>query len=160
MQLIINIKQMKKNNYVSFLAMLVVSFFIMYAVMFFNVSSSDHIYLSTTRLYMTFLMVSPMAISMILFMRKKMYKNKNTNLAIITIASAVFVSSLILLRTQFPVGDSQYMKAMIPHHSSAILTSQEADLEDPELRELADQIIETQIKEIEQMKEILKKLDD
>jgi len=129
----------------------------MHAVMFFNVDALNHIYLSTTRLYMTLLMVSPMAVIMLLLMRKHMYQNKRMNVLIVSIASVVFISSLILLRAQEPIGDKQYMKAMIPHHSSAILTSQEANLKDPEVKELAQQIIETQIREIELMKELLEK---
>lgn len=151
---------MEKNNYKVFLIMLIVSFFVMHAVMFLNVDKLDHIYLSTTRIYMTLLMVSPMAISMLLLMRKKMYQDKKMNVLIITVASAVFISSLILLRTQVPIGDKQYMRAMIPHHSSAILTSQEANLKDPEVKELANQIIEAQIREIEQMKEMLERLNN
>lgn len=151
---------MEKNNYKLFLIMLTVSFFVMYAVMFFNVDRLNHIYLSTTRIYMALLMVSPMAISMLLLMRKKMYQNKKMNVLIITLASVVFISSLMLLRAQVLIGDKQYMKAMIPHHSSAILASQEANLKDPEVRELANQIIEAQIREIEQMKEILERLNN
>jgi uncharacterized protein (DUF305 family) len=63
------------------------------------------------------------------------------------------------LRTQTPVGDEQYMKAMIPHHSSAIMTSENANIQDPELRKLADDIIDAQKREIAQMKAILDRLD-
>lgn len=33
---------------------------------------------------------------------------------------------LFALRTQTPIGDIQYMKAMIPHHSSAVMASKHA----------------------------------
>lgn len=150
---------MENNNYKLFLIMLIVSFFVMYAVMFLNVDKLDHIYLSITRLYMTLLMVSPMAISMLLLM-PKMYQNTKVNVYIITFAIVVFVLSLVLLRTQVPIGDNQYIKAMIPHHSSAILVSQEANLKDPELKELANEIIEAQVREIEQMEKILEGLNN
>ncbi|SDD19831.1 DUF305 domain-containing protein [Williamwhitmania taraxaci] len=78
---------------------------------------------------------------------------------IAVISISVFVLSLILLRTQTPIGDKQYMKAMIPHHSSAILTSKHADIKDPEVKELSEKIIESQEEEIAQMKAILDRMD-
>lgn len=126
----------------------------MYAVMFLNVDSSEHIYLSLTRFYMALLMVSPMAIVMLVIM-KKMYPNKKLNATIITTGILVFSLSVYGLRTQQFVSDEQYMKAMIPHHSSAILTSKNANLKDPEVIKLAQGIIESQEREIAQMKSIL-----
>lgn len=137
--------------------MIFVSFIIMYAVMFLNVDKLDHIYLSTTRAYMSILMVTPMAI-MMLFMMPMMYENKKLNMIIIAISIFVFVITLTFLRTQTFITDSQYMKAMIPHHSSAIMVSQEANLKDPQLKKLAEQIIKSQEKEISEMKQILKKI--
>lgn len=87
-----------------------------------------------------------------------MYPQKNKNYAIIGGAVFVFIVSLVLLRTQTPVTDAQYMRAMIPHHSSAIMTSKNADLKDPELKNLAQDIIVSQQKEITQMKAILERL--
>ncbi len=113
---------------------------------------------SITRIYMTFLMISPMAILMILRM-KMMYKNRKINVAIIISSVVIFVFSLIGLRTQTPLGDIQYMKAMIPHHSSAIMTSKNANIKDAEVRKLADSIIKSQEKEINQMNKILKRLE-
>jgi len=113
---------------------------------------------SITRIYMTFLMISPMAILMILRM-KMMYKNRKINVAIIISSVVIFVFSLIGLRTQTPVGDIQYIKAMIPHHSSAIMTSKNANIKDAEVRKLADSIIKSQEKEINQMNKILKRLE-
>lgn len=140
--------------------MLVISFVIMYSVMFLNVVSFGHIYFSMTRFYMALLMVAPMALVMMLMMGKKMYGYKKLNTAIFLVSVAVFVLALVLLRAQVPIDDEQYMKAMIPHHSSAILTSENADIQDPEVRELADEIIETQEREIAQMKEILARMED
>jgi hypothetical protein len=147
----------KSANYQRFGAMLAISFVIMYAVMYLNVDSTDHIYLSLSRLYMTLLMISPMAIVMLLLM-KMMYPDTKKNLIIYMTSIVVFIISLALLRTQTPVDDVQYMKAMIPHHSSAILTSKHADIKDPEVKELARQIIQSQEKEISQMKAALERL--
>ena len=149
---------MKKNVYRVFFIMLAISFVIMYSVMYLNVYKLNHVYLSLTRAYMTLLMVSPMAVLMILLMAH-MYHNRKANRIIIISSISVFILALFLLRTQTPINDVQYMKAMIPHHSSAILTSKEANIRDPEVKELSRQIIESQEAEIEQMKNILKRIE-
>lgn len=146
------------NPYFRFFIMLSISFVIMYSVMYLNVDQTGHIYLSLTRFYMTVLMVAPMAIVMLLMMGK-MYKNKKINGMIIGGSMVIFVGVLFLLRSQTPIGDVQYMKAMIPHHSSAILTSEEANLSDPEVKQLAEEIIKSQIEEIAQMKKILERME-
>ena len=150
---------MENNAYRKFLLMLVVSFVIMYTIMFLNVDSLEHVYLSLTRLYMSLLMVSSMALFMLLFMGG-MYKDKQKNMLILVGSIAVFVLSLIFLRTQTFVSDTQYMQAMIPHHSSAILTSKHANLQDPEVKKLAEDIIKAQEREIAQMKQALERLEE
>lgn len=148
-----------KSNYSKFFLMLAVSFFVMYGVMFLNVEKFDHVYTSLTRTYMTILMIAPMALLKMLFMWK-MYTNKKLNYAIILGSVAVFVSTLILLRTQEPIGDKQWMEAMIPHHSSAIMTSSEATFTDPEVQKLAEDIIKAQVREIAEMKTMLARLEE
>lgn len=148
----------ESGNYQKFAITLAISFVIMYAVMFMNVYSADHIYLSLNRAYMTLLMVSSMAIVMLLMM-KMMYTDRRKNLIIYISSVAVFILSLTLLRTQTPIGDVQYMKGMIPHHSSAILTSKNAELKDPEVKALAKGIVEAQEKEISQMKAAINRLE-
>ncbi len=149
---------MEKGNYKTFILMLILSFFMMYAVMYLNVDQLDHIYLNITRLYMTLLMVSLMALLMLGVM-KMMYKNKKLNTIIVLSSIAVFTLALIGVRTQTPIGDVQYMKGMIPHHSIAIMTSKHADLKDPEVKKLAQSIIDAQEKEIAEMKRILARMD-
>lgn len=139
--------------------MLTVSFAIMYAVMFLNVDQVEHIYLSATRVYTTLLMVAPMAVVMLLMMRN-MYEDKKLNMIIYASSAIVFIVALLFLRNQVLVADEQYMKAMIPHHSSAIMVSQKANISDPELKKLADEIIKSQVKEIAEMKAILKRMDE
>lgn len=139
--------------------MMVVSFIIMYAVMFTNVDSTDHIMLSSMRTYMTILMIAPMAISMMLFMWG-MYENKLWNKVIIGAAVLIFSVTFYMMRNQTGISDIDYMKGMIPHHSSAILTSQESDLKDPETKKLAEEIIKAQEKEIALMKELITKLEN
>ncbi|MGI8812153.1 MAG: DUF305 domain-containing protein [Pyrinomonadaceae bacterium] len=145
-----------KGSYGKFGLMLAVSFVIMYAVMFLNVSEFDHIYLSINRFYMTLLMVAPMSLVMMGLMRG-MYPNKKANLGIIAAGIVVLILAFICLRTQAFVGDRQYMRGMIPHHSSAIMTSTHADLQDPEVKKLSQDIIEAQEREIALMKQLLEK---
>jgi len=149
---------MEKGNYKTFILMLILSFFMMYAVMYLNVDQLDHIYLNITRLYMTLMMVSLMALLMLGIM-KMMYKNKKLNTIIVLSSIAVFTLALIGVRTQTPIGDVQYMKGMIPHHSIAIMTSKNAHLKDPEVKKLAQSIIDAQEKEIAEMKRILARMD-
>lgn len=145
-------------GYRKFSVMMIISFIIMYIVMFLNIDRIGHYHTSINRIYMALLMVAPMAVVMMAMMGK-MYPDKKLNTAIIIGGIVVFGVTLAALRTQTPIGDVQYMKAMIPHHSSAILNSKEADLEDPEVKKLAKQIIESQEKEIAEMKAILERLE-
>ena len=146
-----------EKNYGKLLLMEAISFVVMYVVMFLNVDDSEHVYLSLTRTYMSLMMVAPMALLMLAFMGK-MYMNKQLNAVISIAAIIVFTGALAALRTQTPVGDIQYMKAMIPHHSSAILTSKHADIKDPEVKALSEQIIQSQEREIAEMKAMLERL--
>ncbi len=147
-------QEMETGSYMKFAAMLAISFVIMYSVMFLNVAEFDHIYLSVTRVYMTILMVAPMAVVMLLMMGG-MYKNKKLNIGILAGSVLVFVVTLVFLREQTFISDRQYMKAMIPHHSSAILTSENAAISNAETQKLAAEIIEAQEKEIKLMKQLL-----
>ena len=155
-----NAKSMNKNQYTKFMGMLAASFAAMYITMYLNTYTIDHVYFSLTRFYMTCLGISTMAIIMFMVMRT-MYQNKKKNIAIIVGSIALFVGSLGLVRAQAPlVGDVLWMKAMIPHHSIAILTSERADIKDPEVKQLANAIIEAQKNEIEEMKAMIKRLED
>lgn len=148
---------MKGMSYGMFWSMIVISFLIMYIVMFLNMDEISHYHTSLTRLYMALLMVSPMAIVMMLMMGK-MYPNRKTNMSIIMASIVVFILVLTGLRTQTPVNDVQYMKAMIPHHSSAIMVSKHANIKDPEVKKLSEEIIASQEKEITEMEAMIKRL--
>lgn len=138
--------------------MIATSTLVMYAMMFFNVFQLDHIFFSETRLYMAFMMGAAMAIIMLLFMWN-MYTNKKANMLILLVSLVVFGGSLGLVRSQATIEDSSWLKAMIPHHSIAILTSERAHLSDPRVQELAKKISEAQRDEIKQMKELIKDLE-
>ena len=150
----------ENNNYTTFILMLVASFIAMYVTMYLNTYTMDHVYLSLTRFYMTCLGISAMAVIMWVAMRK-MYQNRKKNIAILLGGLILFVGALGLVRAQSPVvGDLLWLKAMIPHHSIAILTSSRADIKDPEVRKLADEIIEAQEQEIAEIKEMIKRLEN
>ena len=138
--------------------MLIFSAFSMYVTMYFNTYEFSHVFFSWTRLYMTFIGIGGMAIVMFLFMRK-MYSNTLKNTAIIFGSVLLIVVSTYLVRKQIPIDDIKWMKAMIPHHSIAILTSNKAHLRDPKVRKLADEIIKAQKREIAEMKKMIERLE-
>jgi FlaA1/EpsC-like NDP-sugar epimerase len=150
----------KKSNYTKFVGMLAASFVAMYITMYLNTYEIDHVYFSLTRFYMTCLGIAAMAIIMFVVMRN-MYQNKKKNIAIVLGSIILFAGALGLVRAQAPIiGDVLWMKAMIPHHSIAILTSKRADIQDPEVKKLADDIIKAQEKEIAEMKAMIKRLEN
>ena len=146
------------NKYAKFAAMIATSTVVMLGLMYLNVYQLDHIFFSQTRFYMALLMGATMAIIMLAFMQN-MYTNQRVNIGIYTVSVVVFVLALWLVRSQATIGDVAWMKAMIPHHSIAILTSERADISDPRVRELADEIIEAQRQEIAEMKALIADLE-
>lgn len=147
------------KGYKRFAAMIATSTLIMYGLMYLNTYEVSHIFFSETRAYMALLMGAAMAIVMLAFMQG-MYKNKKINTGIFIGSFLVFVLSLWLVRSQATVDQVSWMKAMIPHHSIAILTSERANITDPDVRKLADEIIEAQRREIAEMKALIEKLEN
>ncbi len=139
-------------------AMIATSTVVMFGLMYLNTYALDHVFFSETRFYMAFVMGAAMAVIMLLFMLN-MYKNSKVNMAIIIGSIVIFAGALWLVRSQTTVEDVSWMKAMIPHHSIAILTSERANISDPRVRKLADRIIEAQRKEIDEMKALIKDLE-
>lgn len=146
-------------SYMRFAAMVLTSTVVMYGLMYLNTYQLGHVYFSQTRVWMALIMGAVMAFVMLLFMWG-MYRNTKANIGILVGAAAVFLCSLWLVRSQETVSDMDYMRAMIPHHSIAILTSTEAHIRDPRVRELADGIIEAQVREIGVMKRLIADLKD
>lgn len=143
--------QDKKSSYLRFAAMIVTSMVAMYGLMYLNTYETSHVRWSETRLFMTLIMGAAMAVIMLTYMRG-MYHDTRINLAIYAGSVLVFAAALFLVRSQETVQDTSYMNAMIPHHSIAILTSERADIKDARVRQLADEIIEAQRREIREMK--------
>lgn len=142
-------------SYFRFAAMILTSTVVMYGLMYLNTYALDHVLFSQTRMWMAAYMGAMMAVIMLAFMLG-MYKRTIVNVAIFAGGAAVFAGSLYLVRSQDTVNDTAYMKAMIPHHSIAILTSGRANIEDVRVRQLADEIILAQRREIDEMKWLIR----
>ena len=146
-------------SYGKFYAMIATSTVIMYGLMYLNTYAIDHVFFSQTRAWMALYMGAAMAVIMLAFMLG-MYSNRYTNIAIFVGSAIAFAAGLYLVRSQDTIGDVAWMKAMIPHHSIAILTSERANISDPRVQELANEIIEAQRKEIAEMKVLIEDLEN
>jgi uncharacterized protein (DUF305 family) len=147
-----------RMSYWRFAAMIATSTVVMFGLMYLNTYEVEHVFWSETRAWMALVMGAAMAIVMLAFMLS-MYPNRRLNVAIFAGATVVFALALWLVRSQVTVGDVAYMRAMIPHHSIAILTSSRAQLSDPRVRKLADEIVEAQEREIAEMKYLVSDLE-
>ncbi len=146
------------SKYTRFFVMIAVSTLVMFGLMYLNTYALDHLFFSETRAYMALVMGASMAVVMLAFMLK-MYTDGGVNAAIFVGAALVFAVALWLVRSQQTVADVSWMRAMIPHHSIAILTSERAHITDPRVRKLADGIIEAQKREIGEMKALIADLE-
>ncbi len=147
------------HPYRNFILMIAVSATLMFGLMYLNTYQLSHAWFSQTRLFMTFIMAGSMALVMLFFMRH-MYKDKQINAAIVIGSVALMGLGFWLVRSQATVGDVAWMKAMIPHHSIAILTSERASITDPRVRKLADDIIKAQRREIGEMEFLIRDVGD
>lgn len=147
------------NKYARFGLMILTSTVIIYFMMFVNVNEYDHVQISQTRIYMAVMMGVIMAIIMMGFMWK-MYDNKKLNTAILVLSVVLAIGSFGFIQTQAGVDDTAWMKAMIPHHSTAILTSENANLSDPRVQQLSEEIIQAQEEEIAEMERLIKELEE
>lgn len=146
-------------SYFRFAAKIATSTVVMFILMYLNTYTWSHVFFSETRVYMAILMGATMAIIMLSYMLG-MYANMRINVGIYAGAVLVFALSLWLVRSQATVGQVSYMRAMIPHHSIAILTSERAQITDPRVRKLADEIIAAQRREIAEMRYLIAELED
>ena len=147
------------HPYRNFILMIAVSATLMFGLMYLNTYQLSHVWFSQTRLFMTFIMAGSMALTMLFFMRH-MYKHRQANVAIVIGSVVLMGLGFWLVRSQATVGDVAWMKAMIPHHSIAILTSERANISDPRVRKLAEDIIEAQLRGIEEMEVLIRDIDD
>lgn len=147
-----------QGSYLRFFAMIATSTLVMLGLMYLNTYQLDHVRWGETRAYMALVMGGAMAIVMLSFMLG-MYSNRRKNIGIYVGSIAVFAVALYLVRSQETIQQVSYMRAMIPHHSIAILTSERAEITDPRVRELADNIIEAQRREIREMEALIRELE-
>lgn len=145
---------MMKSAYASLALQTVISGIVMYLVMFVMIDSPSSFYNNLNMFYMTLMMVAPMVVLMILAMRH-MFPSKAANNALLVGAGVVFLGAFGLIRTQTTIGDIEFLRSMIPHHSGAILMCRQAKLGDPEIIALCERIKQSQAEEIDQMKAIL-----
>ncbi|MFC6282328.1 MULTISPECIES: DUF305 domain-containing protein [Polaromonas] len=143
------------HPYRRFASMIAVATIVMFGLMYLNTYELDHVFFSETRAYMALVMGAVMTMIMMGFMTH-MLKSTRANVGIAAVSILVFVVSLWLVRSQSTVDDVSYMKAMIPHHSIAIMTSTRAHIADPRVRKLADGIVDAQVREIAEMKKLIK----
>ncbi|WP_253907430.1 DUF305 domain-containing protein [Arthrobacter sp. 35/47] len=143
-----------KKMYVKFGLILLISLGLMWTLSMSMVRSIDHFYYNLSNFWMALLMVGAMAIVMVIGMWS-MFKNTKANIAMLVGFAVLFVGVFALGRTETFVGNEQFLKSMIPHHSRAILVCQESNITDPEITELCEAIVKTQQEEIAQMQSIL-----
>lgn len=139
------------KQYIRFGLMILTSTVVMFVLMYLNTYAFEHVFFSETRVYMAILMGACMAAVMMGYMLG-MYEDMRINIAIFAGAAIVFLLALWLVRSQVTVSGPSYMRAMIPHHSIAVMTSERAQIRDPRVRKLADEIIEAQRREIAEMR--------
>ncbi|MBT8417577.1 MAG: DUF305 domain-containing protein [Silicimonas sp.] len=146
------------SSYLRFFGMIGTSVVAMFILTYVNSWAFDHVFFSETRAYMVLYMGAVMAVVMLVWMWD-MYEGTGKKFGIVAGSALVFALAVWLVRSQETVQDVSWMKAMIPHHSIAILTSERAEISDPRVRELANEIIEAQRREIDEMKRLIADLE-
>jgi hypothetical protein len=143
------------NHYPKLALMVVLSFIAMYILMYAMVNRFEDVLPNINQFYMAGLMTSAMIVIEIVIM-SMMYHNRKLNIVIIAVSLLALIGCYAGIRQQTGVSDKQFLKSMIPHHSAAILMCRQADLTDPDIKQLCDDIIAGQQAEIDQMNAKLK----
>ena len=141
-------------HYQHLLIMLVLSAIAMYVLMFAMVNEWADVYMNANNLYMAVLMAAPMGLIELAVMRS-MYRHRRLNIVVIAGSLVALAGAWLLIRQQGGISDAQFLRSMIPHHSSAILMCQRAPLVDPEIHALCRSIVQSQQSEIDLMKAML-----
>ena len=148
---------MHNKPYVKLAVMALLSFAAMYILMYSMVNTAGNVYASLNQAYMAAVMAAPMVVIELLVMRA-MYPSAQMNALLIAMSIVIGVVAFVFIRQQTGIGDRQFLRSMIPHHSGAILMCRQADVRDDEIRKLCDSIIASQQMEIDQMTAILQRL--
>ena len=153
-----DMSNMKENHYPKLLIMAILSFVSMYVLMYSMVNTIGNVFNNFNQFYMAGMMTAPMVVFELLLMGS-MYPDKRLNVVILLVSLITLVGFFLFIRQQTAIGDNQFLRAMIPHHSGAILMCEQSSLQDPEIQALCDSIVLSQQGEIDQMKAILQRLD-
>ncbi len=148
-----------KSAYGRLLGMVIISYVAMYLLMYAMVDKLDNVLPNINQLYMAALMTSPMILIELMLMGK-MYPHKMRNAAIAALSIAIGFGCFVMIRKQVAVSDRQFLRSMIPHHAAAVLMVKETKIHDPEIKALADSIIAAQEREIQFMRNKLKKIEN
>jgi uncharacterized protein (DUF305 family) len=147
---------MHKNAYLRLAAMAALSFVSMYVLMYAMVDRFENVIPNNNQLYMAALMTAPMVIFELALMGA-MYKNRTANIAIYAVSAIALIGFFAAIRAQTAIGDTQFLKSMIPHHAGAVLMCERAQNADPEIRSLCRDIVKSQNEEIALMRDMLAK---
>ncbi|MBX3520917.1 MAG: DUF305 domain-containing protein [Xanthobacteraceae bacterium] len=147
---------MHKHAYLRLAAMTALSFVAMYVLMYAMVDRFDNVFPNTNQIYMAGLMTAPMVIFELALMGA-MYRNRAANIAIYAVSAVALIGFFAAIRAQLAIGDTQFLKSMIPHHAGAVLMCERAPISDPEIERLCATIVKGQNEEIAQMKALLEK---
>jgi uncharacterized protein (DUF305 family) len=145
------------SSYKKLAVAILINTVIMFFLTFVLIDQFAHFQVNLNRIYMALIMAAPMGIVMLIVMRS-MFQNRQLNTMLFVSLGAVTILLFFLMRTQTPVGDVQFLRSMIPHHSSAILMCEQSAISDPEIIELCGEIVQTQEEEIAQMEQILRRM--
>jgi uncharacterized protein (DUF305 family) len=148
-----------QSPYVTLAKIVVINVVVMFFLTYVLIDTPEHFFLNINRFYMALLMAAPM-VALMLFMMRHMFGDRQLNVVVYTLAAVAFIGALSLARTQEAVGDRQFLRSMIPHHSSAILMCERASISDAEIIRLCEQIVRSQKDEIAQMKGLLARVDE
>ena len=144
-------RQAEHSHYLRLLVMIGLSFISMYVLMYSMVTTFGDVYNSVNQVYMAGLMTAPMVIIELLLM-SSMYKNTKLNALVIGASCVIGIAFFLFIKQQAAVGDRQFLRSMIPHHSGAILMCENASIEDQRIKDLCKTIITGQQAEIDQMR--------
>ena len=149
---------MKSMHLSKLLLMGAIHFVVMFILMYSMVDAFKNVYLNFNQVYMAAIMTAPMLILEVVLMGG-MYENKKALNILLGISAGALIIFFFFIRQQTFINDKEFLRSMIPHHAGAILMCDKASLEEAEIKELCESIVESQQKEIDQMKKILDRLD-
>lgn len=145
---------MQKEMWIKLGIMTAVSFVAMYLLMYTMIDGLSDFYLNLNQIYMAGTMTAAM-VAIELIVMGAMYKNAIIRNAIIAASVLLTILLVLAIRFQVGIGNTQFLRSMIPHHSGAILMCDNEKITDTEIKALCKTISKGQREEIDQMNAIL-----